>query len=888
MAMRNSRHVVAQKSPPLGLFACVLTAVLLSAAGWITAADPPPRPPAEFLARPVGTDFKLADWSQIVGYIEELDERSPAVRVERVGKTTEGRDLRIVIISSPQNLERLDELKAISKRLADPRGLKRAERDALIEQARLFLFISATIHSTEVAAAEMSLQLAYDLATKHAEPWATTRREMVVVLIPSVNPDGLERVVRWYRKIRGTPYEAARLPELYQTYAGHDNNRDWFLLSLAETRIVTRLLYREWFPHVYWDVHQQGPYRERLFVPPFRDPLNPNLDPEIMAAIGTLGARMMYDLTQAGFSGVATGVTYDMWWNGGNRNVPVRHNMIGFLSEAASANLASPLFIPRERLEGPRGLKNGYAASNQFPKPWPGGWWRVGDIVKYELALAESILGSLSREPKLFMSTTAAAAQRAVEQGEKDVPRTWLIPSPAGDRGGLKRMIATLLDGGVEVDVALEGFTVSGRPFRRGTAVVRRAQPYGNYAKDLLELQQYPDGLPPYDVTGWTLPLLMGVTVIAMNEALEVPTRRVESAQDLLALRPKGVRLSSPLHLDGADSDSYRGVITLLQARLPLLFDARPDSAVSGSWILPGKKSQREEALAHLRELGLEVDGDVASPLTLSADDAAVSRDLLIKLERLPRVGLYAPWTANKDEGWLRWMFDRFDLPYVTMRNEQMRSHNLHELVDVIVVPSVRPDVLRDGRHEGEVFPQYAGGIGRAGAVALDAFVRRGGTLICIDESTLYAIELFDLPLTDATASQDETSSFSCPGSILRTVTKSASPFVVSLPTSQPVYFSSSRAFRVDELQPNAGMVLLEYPRDNILLSGYLGGSDEIAGTAAWVRTPVGDGAVHLFGFRPHYRSWTQTTFKLLLRAILLDAPTFIGEREAAEANTKE
>ncbi len=189
------------------------------------------------------------------------------------------------------------------------------------------------------------MQLAYELVTSDAEPWVSARREAVVLLAPSLNPDGLDRVVSWYREIQGTPYESASLPELYQWYAGHDNNRDWFMLSLKETQIVTRLLYKEWFPQVYWDVHQQGSRRERLFVPPFRDPLNPNLPATVIAGIGALGGRILYDMTRDGFQGVSTGVTYDMWWNGGNRNVPVRHNIIGLLSEAASANLASPIYL---------------------------------------------------------------------------------------------------------------------------------------------------------------------------------------------------------------------------------------------------------------------------------------------------------------------------------------------------------------------------------------------------------------------------------------------------------------------------------------------------------------------------------------------------------------
>ena len=168
----------------------------------------------------------------------------------------------------------------------------------------------------------------------------------MVVLFPTLNPDGLDEVVHWYRRTVGTEYEAWLL-RLYQLYTGHDNNRDWFMLTQQETKLVTRELYQRWFPQVYWDVHQQGGTRERFFVPPFRDPLNPNLDPAIITGIDALGSRALHDLTAAGFTGVSTGVSYDMWWNGGNRNVPVRHNVIGLLTEAASADLATPTFLQR-------------------------------------------------------------------------------------------------------------------------------------------------------------------------------------------------------------------------------------------------------------------------------------------------------------------------------------------------------------------------------------------------------------------------------------------------------------------------------------------------------------------------------------------------------------
>ena len=836
--------------------------------------------PERFLGRKVGTDFQLADWSQISGYVDHLGEMSPRVLVRKVDKTTEGRDFRLVVISSEDNLGRLDELREYARRIADPRGLSPEAREETLTKGRLILFISCNMHSTEIASAEMSLELAHRLATSDEEPWRSARREVVVLLAPSLNPDGMERVVEWYRRIVGTPYESAGLTELYQRYAGHDNNRDWFMLSLKETRIATRLLYKEWHPQVLWDVHQQGSGRERLFVPPFRDPLNPNLDPAVMAGIGLLGQRMLLDLSRRGLTGVSTGVTYDMWWSGGNRNVPVRHNRIGILSEAASANLASPIFLPLSRLQAPKGLENGYRPSNRFPAPWPGGWWRIGDIIRYELEVARSLLGSLTRERRYWLEGGLEAAERSSVRGEKDPPFAWILPADIADRGALRRMLEILDAGGVEVHAARAAFTADEREYAAGTLVIRRAQPYGSYVKDLLEVQRYPEGLPPYDVSGWTLSLLLGVRRVEVVGRFEAELERMRSVDDALASLPRAP--AKPYrwpHLDGAESSSLGDVIRLLAAGVEVFFDGTEDGR-PGAWLTAGDPDTLGRVKDVLGRDLVPVDGS-------GTGDAPLEVDGFHQLPRLPRVGLYAPWAASMDEGWTRWVFEHFGLPYRRMRNETIRAGDLGSLVDVLVIPSVRASTLRGGRAEGTVFPRYAGGLDPEGSVAIEEFVRRGGTLIATDRSCDYVVELFDLGLENvATREKNDEEGFSCPGSILRTVAGGPSYWTAGLPVSQPVFFSNSRAFRAKKpesrskpesalakgrREPVETETLLEFPATRILLSGYCAKPETIARSAAWMRVPVGKGRVHLFGFRPQYRSWSHTTFPLLLRAILLD-----------------
>ncbi|MFN7140736.1 MAG: M14 family zinc carboxypeptidase, partial [Limisphaerales bacterium] len=269
--------------------------------------------PEEHLGRPLGTDFKLADWKEVSSWYHKLGQESPNVVTRKIGTTTEGRDFLISVISSPDNLNNLERLQRYAAIIADPRGHSEEAKREAVERGKVILLVSPQMHSTEAAGTEAAMKFVHALATSEEEPWASARKNLVVGVFACTNPDGLDHVVSWYRKYVGTPYEASAMLQLYQQYTGHDNNRDWFMLTQAETRIVTEQLYTVWRPQVYWDIHQQGNNRERMFVPPYRDPLNPNLDSAIITGIGTLGSRALYDMTRDGLTGISTGVSYDMW-----------------------------------------------------------------------------------------------------------------------------------------------------------------------------------------------------------------------------------------------------------------------------------------------------------------------------------------------------------------------------------------------------------------------------------------------------------------------------------------------------------------------------------------------------------------------------------------------
>lgn len=794
--------------------------------------------PSAHLGHPVGIDFHLPDWEAISSYLRLLGEQSPRVETKKVGTTTEGRDFLISIISSEANLANLDAIKAHAKTLADPRGKSQSEIDEAVQNGKLVFFVSCQMHSNEAAGSQFGIEFAHMLATSDEEPWKSARDEIVVVLYMT-NPDGIDHVSQWYHETVGTPYEGSGMLKLYQYYAGHDNNRDWFMLTQNETRIVTKLLYTEWFPQIYWDVHQQGSSEERFFVPPYRDPLNPNLDSNIITGIDALGSRALMDLTRAGFTGVSTGVSYDMWWNGGNRNVPVRHNIIGILTEAASVDLASPIFLPLNRLRSPGSLA-GYHPSNQFPKPWPGGWWRLRDIIDYEMAFGESLLGSMTREPELWRTNAHDAAVNSIEAGEEEAPHAWIIPSDNRDPDAVARFVDVLMATGVELGVSSGEVVADGRTYPAGSIVIDRAQPYGQHVKDLMDVQRYPDGAPPYDVAGWTLPSLLGVRRVEVVQ----PWAEEPAVEAVTSIDAAMAEFGGDTRLDGRDSN-------------------RASLAHSSTWTRLAKALESGQTVRLSHDDGseglvdLDASGDVTSPVT--------------ELKKMPRIGVYAPWSGSMDEGWLRYVLDSYEIPYITVRNEMLRAGRLDDFLDVLIIASESSRELDDGRRPGSIMTQYERGLDPEGAIAVEEFVRGGGNLITMASSAHWAIDLLELPISDVTRGSD----FSCPGSVLRGMVHSGrgeqQALTAGLPESVALFFSRSSAWKVDKDAAINATTLLSYAPTRLLLSGWIQNPEVIEEQGAWLRVEYGEGQVHLFGFRPQYRGWSQQTFHLLFRAIFME-----------------
>lgn len=523
---------------------------------------PPPSPESVLGFQPA-TSRTIADWKQITEYFQKLDKASDRIELRTLGKTAEGRILFVVLISAPENLRQAKRLMEIQKCLADPRLIKDSkQREACLRNGKTVVAITCSLHSTEIVASQMSLQLAYELASSNTPETREILQNTIVLLFPSPNPDGIDLVADWYRQTFDGPYEGTPPPQLYHRYAGHDNNRDWYMLTQPETQHITRFFYRDWFPQIVYDLHQQGMYGPRMALPPFFDPPNPNIPGLLLREVATIGERMATDLAARKFTGVLTRAVYDTWWHGGLRTAPYYHNSVGLLSEAASAKLMTPLEVRSEDLlESVRGLANLHQRSTTYPDPWVGGTWTPEIISDMELTACRSLLVYAARYRKEFLENQLQLSEQAIQLGESETPRYWIIPAKQHDPEAAARLVNVLWSQGIDVRRTTDEFSVDEEKFPRNSFIIPMAQPFRACAKALLEVQAYPErstisgeAETPYDITGWTLPLLMGVEV----KQIDAVSLEVDS-EEMTELLPKAAQwVNQPTPLPSAEKSTAR------------------------------------------------------------------------------------------------------------------------------------------------------------------------------------------------------------------------------------------------------------------------------------------------------------------------------------------
>jgi hypothetical protein len=894
-----------------------ILAALSLLAGAVQAAEV--KTPEAFFGFAIGTDGELARYPRVLEYMQHLAESTSRVSFEVLGETTLGNPYALVTITSPENLARLDRLVAINRKLADPRGLSDAEARELAADGRPFYFLYATIHSTEMGNGQAVIEIAHRLATDESRKTREILDNAVLLLVPSQNPDGQVLLVDHWYETKGTGYERV-YPDLYHKYVGHDDNRDWFMLTQKETRLAIEKVHNVYRPHLTHDMHQTSPRGARIFVPPFSDPYDPNVHPILTQQQSKIGMAMASELVAEGKGGVIWRERYDLWTPA--RQYMVYHGQPRILTEIASVNLADPYFDPGGKPLGQQERRWNY------PMPYEASEWRLRQIVDYGMTAVFAGLSHMAKYREEWLYDFYRVHRDWVDR--KESPFAFVVPSEQRDPFETYEMLEILDVGDVEIQRARSAFRANGKTYGAGSHVVKTAQPYGAFAKTMLERQVYPDlryfpgGPPiaPYDVTGHTLWMLMGVDVDAIEEPFDADLELVDAVEP--AVRPFPPRPRWAYVIGSESNASFLALASLHKARVPVF---RAGSSIDGG----GKRFSPGAFLVPPSDASERILRDVATRtgVEVAGVSAAIGGEGF-RMKLPTRVGLFKG-ANNMPGGWLLWLFEQYGLDHRVVTAEDF-SGQLSEHYDAIVLPhgTTRERIakgLDPARHDPKW--AWAFGVGEAGVEKLRAFVEGGGTLVAIGSSSETARELFELPIEKALPGSerlrpyagtvaekgegdsgpksaeellrqalqsparlmttlrdgvvDPESLFYCPGSLLAQEFDTSHPVAFGMPERWPVFFESDQAYRLTPGFQSHATVVSRYPKDGPLLeSGWLLGEEYLRNQANVVSFRVGKGTVVVLASQIDYRTQPRATFKLLFNAIYQGPATAIPARELA------
>ena len=776
--------------------------------------------PESVLGYKPGADFKLATYDDALGYFRKLAASSDRIKLVDVGKTSEGRDWYMAFISDPANLAQLDHYKDLSRRLALARGISDEQAHALAREMKPIVHIDGGLHASEVANHQHTIQLGYDLVAREEPEYQAIRRDLIVELWFSINPDGQNIVANWYRQNLGTPYEVSPLPVLYQKYVGHDNNRDGYMLNMLESRVITKATL-DTEPIIFYTQHQSAPFPGRIYLPPYADPISGNMHPLMLRWLSLIGTTIAEYLDDHGLTGSMHQETFDVWYPGYLDNIGNFRHTISFFTETALYRYATPHFYTVDEYPAAR---QGLGEEMLYSSPWKGGWWRLSDACQYMYDADMAVLGLASRYHEQMQYNKYRAARDTIEHFEKEPPFAYEIPRQQHDAPTAAVLLEKLMLQGIEVHQ-------SSQP---DDWVILMDQPFAGMVKELFEPQVYPAlSQRPYDVTGWTLPYQMGVEAHAVTSPLSKAFRD--------SLRPvhEITGLAAPFNRD-ADA-SYRAVNQILEAKGTVSFNG---DEISASGI---DKAKLDAILAENR---LRATGAKAGEKTVKP----------------ARIGLYRPWVASIDEGWTRWILEQYQFPSKSLYNADIVAGRLREQYDVIVLPDVQERQILDGHRPGTIPDRYVGGLGEEGTQALRDFVEEGGTLVTFNNASMYAVDEFKLPVENAVAGL-QPAQFFCSGCLLTVhIEDPKNQLTTGLPENTVVMFERGPAFNTKT--GFKGTVLARYPRERTpLMSGYLAGPDKLEGKIAALSVDYGKGRVILLGFKPQWRAQSHGAYKFFFNA---------------------
>ncbi|WP_454828164.1 M14 family zinc carboxypeptidase [Pseudoxanthomonas wuyuanensis] len=833
-----------------------------------------------------GDDYYLANYSDSIQYFQALAAASDRIKLFTAGTTTQGRTMHYAVISSPENLARFDHYKEVSRQLADSRGLTDAQAKELAKTSKIIVHIDGGMHASEVADHQLPLALAYKLLSEPENPEAAAIMDNVIlVLWPTLNPDGQDMVVDWYRKQVADKRTVAEssgevngmamlntgdppMPWLYQEYVGHDNNRDGYMLNMIESQAIIRAE-QEYSPAIWYSQHQVAPFPARIWVPPFADPISSNISPYVRMWTTNIGINMMSRFQKERKPGAIAQAGFDNWYPGFLDYTMAFRHTISYFTETAHSSATPRVYKVEEFPKHMQDLK----VQVMYPSPWKGGLWRLKDSVDYMMTASLSTLETAVKYREDLLYNRYQAGRDTIARFRDEGPYAYVLPAGQADAPTAALLAQKLIDQGVEVSQANRRIALDGKTWPAGSWVIAMDQPFAGLVQELFETQRYPDaimngttGKPvtlPYDTTGWTLPLQMGVSAEAVAEPLSASARAalkpVSQARSPGGIHGRGTAYA----LSRSANASFAAINTILDRGGSVAFaDVEVETVngrEAGAAIVTGIERTALEGI-------LAEHGVTAVALKSPPAASAVSKS---------RIGLYRPWGSNMDEGWTRWLLEQYGYAPLSLYNPDIKAGALADKVDTLILPDMGGrregtpiDSLLSGLKPDSVPAEYAGGIGEDGVQALKDFVSAGGTLIAFNKASDAVIEVLELPVTNVLKglSSEE---FFCSGALLELTLGEPAPANAGLPRHPIAMFERGPAF---ETQPGfQGKVLASYaPEGNPLRSGVLLYPERIQGKAAALEVEYGKGKVYLYGFRPQWRGQSHGTYRFVFNPLYL------------------
>ena len=852
--------------------------------------------PGEHFGFDPGTDRELFDYEELIEYLKILDSGSPRLKLLEIGRSPMNRPLYIAFISSGKNIEDLDLLKEINKRLAIDPEIGIEERDAMIERGKVFFLATLSMHSNEVGPSQAAPVIAYDLVTTDDPAKLKWLDDVVFMMNPCHNPDGMDMVVEHFRKYRGTDYEGCRMPGVYHKYVGHDNNRDFVTLTQLDTKAISDVIGNDWYPQVMVEKHQMGSTGVRYFVPPNHDPIAENVDAGIWNWKGIFGSNMIKDMTHDRLAGVAQHYLFDDYWPGSTETSNWK-NVISLLTEAASVQYASPVYIePNELSVYGKGLSE-YKKSVNMPLLWKGGWWRLSDIVDYEISSTMSVIKTSSLHREAILKFRNDLCRREVEKGLTVPPYYYILHSSRErqhDISELARVVDLLKEHGVNAyRIAKSGIVHDGYEIFEGDIVIPLAQPIRAFIKEVMEKQDFPVRhytpggklIKPYDITSWSLPLHRGLSCIEIDKR----NIELESALDIIE-GPFSFLGDGPEEDDAAavftakDNDSYKAAFKALSSGMDVFrLDRRVEidgfEIENGSFVISIGGSSFKKYGEVRKDIKVE-------PVYITENQAKrlCRKELAV---RMPKIALVETNFHDMDAGWTRYLMDTYNITFDILKPNGFASLDIDKY-DLIIFPDNDKSILLTGKyksrgeyHSAAYPPEFVNGIGKKGLKNLFDFIDRGGRVVAWGRSTALftgTIEIGEkedkeeiiLPIRDL-SSQMEKSGLYCPGTLVKVVLKEDHPLTLGMQGEAGVFFRGKPVFMTSV--PRFDMdrrVIAGFPEKEILMSGYAEQISEVGNKSAMVWLKKGRGEIVLFAFSPQFRASTSGTYKLLFNSILL------------------